>query len=75
MHWKGKKIRVVLFGDYDFILKIFGISGAQCLHFTAMLVVQGNQITNSKTTISTALNTKAQLEKPETGSQAVQTTW
>jgi len=40
-----------------------------------MLVVQGNQITNSKTTISTALNTKAQLEKPGTGSQAVQTTW
>ena len=32
MRWKGKKIRVVLFGDYDFILKIFGISGAQSVH-------------------------------------------
>ena len=27
--WRGKKIRVFLFGDYDFELKMFGISGAQ----------------------------------------------
>jgi len=30
--WKGKKIRVFLFGDYDFLLKMFGISGAQSTH-------------------------------------------
>ena len=32
MQWKGKKIRVVLFGNYDLILKIFGISGAQSVY-------------------------------------------
>lgn len=32
MTWKGEKIRVFFFGDYDFLLKVFGISGAQSLH-------------------------------------------
>ena len=32
MRWIGRKIRVVLFGDYDSILQIFGISGAQSVH-------------------------------------------
>ena len=32
MEWKGKRIRVFLFGDYDFLLKICGLSGAQSSH-------------------------------------------
>lgn len=32
MRWIGRKIRVVLFGDYDSILQIFGLSGAQSVH-------------------------------------------
>ena len=32
MRWIGRKIRVVLFGDYDSILQIFGIPGAQSVH-------------------------------------------
>ena len=30
--WKGKRIRLFLFGDYDFLLKVYGISGAQSAH-------------------------------------------
>ena len=30
--WKGKRIRVFLFGDYDFELKVCGITGAQSVH-------------------------------------------
>ena len=30
--WQGKQIRVFLFGDYDFLLKIYGLSGAQAVH-------------------------------------------
>ena len=30
--WKGKRIHVFLFGDYDFELKVYGISGAQSVH-------------------------------------------
>eukprot|EP00117_Sycon_ciliatum_P016182 scpid19464/ scgid4041/ E3 ubiquitin-protein ligase NRDP1; RING finger protein 41 &gt; E3 ubiquitin-protein ligase NRDP1; RING finger protein 41 len=26
--WKGKKIKVCLFGDYDFMMKLYGLSGA-----------------------------------------------
>lgn len=37
MTWKNdrneeKKIRLFLFGDYDFLLKLFGLSGAQAIH-------------------------------------------
>ena len=39
MEWRGKKTRVFLFGDYDFLTKLFGLSGAQgthpCLYCTA----------------------------------------
>ena len=31
-HWKGKQIRVFLFGDYDFLVKIYGLSGPQSTH-------------------------------------------
>ena len=30
--WQGQQIRVFLFGDYDFLLKIYGLSGAQAVH-------------------------------------------
>ena len=30
--WKHKKIRLFFYGDYDFLLKIYGISGAQSTH-------------------------------------------
>ena len=30
--WQGKQIRVFLFGDYDFLLNIYGTSGAQTVH-------------------------------------------
>ena len=26
--WEGKKVKLFLFGDYDFLCKIYGISGA-----------------------------------------------
>ena len=29
MTWNDKNLRVFLFGDYDFLLKLYGISGAQ----------------------------------------------
>ena len=32
MMWNEKKIRLFLFGDYDFLLKMYGISGAQSTH-------------------------------------------
>ena len=32
MTWKGKKIIVFLYGDYDFLCKLYGISGAQGAH-------------------------------------------
>ena len=32
MTWKGNQIKVFLFGDYDFLLKVFGISGAQSIY-------------------------------------------
>jgi hypothetical protein len=32
MLWKEKKIRVFLFGDYDFLLKMYGLSGAASCH-------------------------------------------
>ena len=32
MQWKGKNIRLFLFGDYDFLLKLYGLSGAQAVH-------------------------------------------
>ena len=30
--WRHKKIRLFFYGDYDFLLKIYGISGAQSTH-------------------------------------------
>ena len=32
MTWNNKKIRVFMFGDYDFLTKMFGLSGAKGLH-------------------------------------------
>ena len=32
MEWNGKKVKVFMFGDYDFLLKMYGISGAQSYH-------------------------------------------
>ena len=32
MTWNGKTIKLFLFGDYDFLLKLYGISGAQSVH-------------------------------------------
>lgn len=32
MRWEGKKVRVFVFGDYEFESKLFGLSGAQGAH-------------------------------------------
>ena len=32
MNWNEKKLRVFLFGDYDYLLKMYGIAGAQSTH-------------------------------------------
>ena len=32
MEWEGKHVRLFLFGDYEFLTKMFGLSGAQALH-------------------------------------------
>ena len=32
MQWDGKRVRLFLFGDYDFLLKLYGLSGAQSVH-------------------------------------------
>ena len=32
MTWNDKNLRVFLFGDYDFLLKLYRISGAQSFH-------------------------------------------
>ena len=32
MTWNDKNLRVFLFGDYDFLLKLYGISGVQSFH-------------------------------------------
>lgn len=32
MQWKGKRTRVFVFGDYDFLTKLYGLSGAQGIH-------------------------------------------
>ena len=32
MSWRGKSLKLFLFGDLDFLLKMFGLSGAQSIH-------------------------------------------
>ena len=32
MQWDGKRVWLFLFGDYDFLLKLYGLSGAQSVH-------------------------------------------
>ena len=32
MTWRGKNVRLFVFGDYDFLTKLFGLSGAQGVH-------------------------------------------
>lgn len=32
MQWRGKRLRLFFFGDYEFLTKVYGLSGAQAIH-------------------------------------------
>ena len=49
MIWKEKSLRVFLFGDYDFLLKLYGISGAQSCHPCLWCKASREQIQKSPT--------------------------
>ena len=44
MKWRGKTLRVFLFGDYDFLLKLYGLSGAQAVHRCLWYTATKNQL-------------------------------
>ena len=53
MHWRDKTVRVFVFGDYDFLLKAYGLSGPTgkhpCLYCTATkLQFQHPPVINSR---------------------------
>lgn len=69
--WKGKSIKLFLNGDYEFLSKIYGISGANGIHFCVYCLATRNKI-HSKTdgfqlrTIE-SLKTDNQMFKNEKG--------
>ena len=44
MKWRGKTLRVFLFGDYDFLLKLYGLSAAQSIHPCLWCTTTENQL-------------------------------
>ena len=44
--WDGKQMKLFLFGDYDFVCKIYGISGA-CGNYPCLWCLTKNQISNA----------------------------
>ena len=49
MQWDGKRVRLFLFGDYDFLLKPYGLSGAQSVHPCLYCLASKAQIHPSST--------------------------
>ena len=47
MTWQGKRVRLFMFGDYDFLLKVFGLSSAASTHPCLFCKASRNQYQRS----------------------------
>ena len=47
MHWKEKKLRIFLFGDYEFLCKLYGLSGARGTYCCLWCLIRNDDIQHS----------------------------
>ena len=44
MHWRNKRIRLFLFGDYAYLTSMYGLSGANAIHCCLFCVIKKDEI-------------------------------